>query len=388
MRVLHVIPHLGPGGAERFLLALLKALSPPEYDCRLVVLGTVAELPGGQELPDHVTALGYGGSRRDVAGLLRCLLRFRRLLRRFDPAVVHSHLWPACDMAAIASAGMRLRHVHHVQDTRPWLAARGPKPGLRRLQTRLLAALAKPRYVAVSRAVRNYTCRHLGIPETSVRVIHNGVDMARFRDRASRSPRPKGSITLGVLARLSPEKGHDYLLKALHLVVERGVEARLLVAGTGSLLQHCVEQVADLEIADRVSFLGHVTDVPAWLASVDVLVLPSVAAEGLPLSILEGMAMGLPVIATDVAGASEAIVDGVNGILVPPTDAGALAGAVERLAGDVALAEKIGREAREHVDRKFSMSEAVEAVRNLYGDMRLSGGDGGRPRDREDMGPA
>jgi glycosyltransferase involved in cell wall biosynthesis len=136
----------------------------------------------------------------------------------------------------------------------------------------------------------------------------------------------------------------------------------LRLAGEGHLRARLEEQAARLGIADRVRFLGLVADMPAFYQGLDVFVLPSVSTEGLPLTVLEAMASGLPVVATTVGGTPEAITDGESGLLAPPGDAGALAVALRRVLDDEALRGRLGAAAREAVLARFTLGRFCQDV--------------------------
>jgi glycosyltransferase involved in cell wall biosynthesis len=218
--------------------------------------------------------------------------------------------------------------------------------------------------VAVSKAARDYNCTPLGIHEDEVAVIPNGVDTGEFFPSDSQ-PR-HACLRIGVAARLVPEKGLGPLLEAFARLGEDGLEAELLIAGDGTLLSSLQEQAAALGRSRSVHFLGLVQNMGHFWRSVDVAVLPSIAAEGLPLTILEAMATGLPVVATRVAGAPEVIQDASNGVLVPPGDVSALVDALRRAARDPQWRRALGRSALQTVREHFSMDAISRRIGAIY----------------------
>jgi glycosyltransferase involved in cell wall biosynthesis len=161
-------------------------------------------------------------------------------------------------------------------------------------------------------------------------------------------------------------KGLEHLINAARELQELGVDFELRIAGSGSRQCGLERQVKSLGLGQRVRFLGFVWDMPTFYRSVDVLALPSVSTEGLPLVVLEAMAMGVPVVATRLAGAPEVIEDGVNGLLVPPGEAHALARALSRLAADGELRERLGKAGQSHVRREFSVERVATEVTQVY----------------------
>jgi len=221
-------------------------------------------------------------------------------------------------------------------------------------------------YIAVSNAVGRQLCQTFHVPCQKIEVIHNSIPVAAF-DRPPNmtlktmlnrgTDRP---IVLSV-ARLDAQKGHTYLLAAIRHVPN----AIFVLAGDGPE-RACLEAQADrLGIGDRVIFLGHRNDVADLLASCDLFVLPSLY-EGLPLSLLEAMAAGKPVVATSVGGTPEAVLDGETGFLVPPRDPAPLVGAIHRLLADACLRRKMGLAGRLRVQRNFSTMQMVARVTQTY----------------------
>ena len=196
-------------------------------------------------------------------------------------------------------------------------------------------------------------------------MIRNGVDMARFAERPAgeRIRRelgiaPKARLVI-VVSRLARLKGIEHFLEAAALLKPRYPDARFLIVGETSppdpaYLEQLQALSAALGVADVVTFTGLRSDVPAVLGAADVAVMPSLN-EALSNVLLESMAAGAPVVATRVGGTPEALIDGETGLLVPPGDAGAIAGAVSRLLDDRDLARRLGCAARRLIAERFSV---------------------------------
>jgi glycosyltransferase involved in cell wall biosynthesis len=347
------------GGAERMLLTLVGELVQRRRRCILLYyLG-----PGTEQLSEHAKSLGIetlGISppcrRRDLTHFARLV----QLLGRCRPSVFHAHLtWPLrCSYGIVAAA---LTLCPAVIATQHLLSANGV--GGRRLKQRLVGSCVD-RYVAVSEDMAR-TLRAALDSERKVRVIHNGVAldppaMASASLRAALSPTPDRPLVLTV-ARLHPQKGLAYLLSAATCVPN----AVFLVAGDGPQRGALEAESRRLGLGERVIFLGHRGDVPALLACCDLFVLPSLF-EGLPVSVLEAMAAGKPVIATAIGGTDEAVVHGETGLLVQPGDPVALAEAINVLLADISLADRFGTAGRARVEREFSAEVMVDRVTLLY----------------------
>jgi glycosyltransferase involved in cell wall biosynthesis len=227
--------------------------------------------------------------------------------------------------------------------------------------------------IAVSEPTREMLIRNYGLAPSRVVTIRNGIDVSRFDAGFDRT---KVRAELGLLAedavalfvgRMSPGKGHELALRSLKLTAGTSEGSiRLVFAGEGELLGDLRSRAAGLGVEDRVVFAGFRRDIPALLAASDMLVLPS-EAESLPMVILEAMASRMPVIATDVGGISEVVLDGRTGILVHPGDAEALAAAMVRLASDPERRRAMGEAGRRRVELEFSSEASVTAVFELYG---------------------
>jgi glycosyltransferase involved in cell wall biosynthesis len=366
LRVLHVIPNLGGGGSERFVLTLLPLLDREVCDPKLCVLGSVNAFPARTALVDVAGFLGYDGSLRNPRGMRRCIGAVRDMMIRRDIHIVHSHLWPAARLVAMALRGLPIRHVIHVHDTRPWLSGRGWRDRLIRSWTNRVIPRTKLQYVAVSNAVKEYTCRHLPVRPADVIVIPNGVDLAEFRPRGETRASTGGRMVVGTVARMEPEKGHRDLIAAFAQLVDDGLDVELRLAGTGSLRPQLEEWVNSAGISDRVLFTGLIDDVEAFLHQLDVFVLASVFGEGLPLTILEAMACRLPVIACDVGGAEEVIRNGESGVLISPSDAPALTRAIWQLADDSSRREAIATAGLETVRKSYSFEATARKIAAVY----------------------
>lgn len=223
----------------------------------------------------------------------------------------------------------------------------------------------------------------LGVPERKIVLIKNGIDLSLYQRPAQHSSIrqelgiPANARLVIMLARLNPQKGIDDFLRAARLVLTRHPDVHFLVVGDklefkdGQVVSdidyhqqlHALTQ--SLGISHCTWFTGHRTDVPSLLAQSCLSVLPS-HSEGLSNSLIESMAAGLPLVATDVGGNPELVQHGVNGLLVPVMNAEALAGAMTTILEDAALAERFGAASRRLCEAQFSMRTMAEATQQIY----------------------
>lgn len=361
-RVLYLIVDLPLGGAEIHLLNLVRHLDRDRYSPVVLCIGKNG--PIGEEIAREgvpVTELGLlrkGGSDRRIAKTLR------EFLRREKISLVHSHLYHANYYGRLAAFREGIPAVCTIHNTYA-----SPKIH-RRLINRWLARRTA-RIIAVSAPVRDDILRYDGVDPSKVVVIPNGVDPCRFDiplTRAEARERlgiPAEHFLIGTVGRLEEQKGLQYLLDALRILRRGERKAFLLVAGGGREEARLREQATRDGIEDAVFFLGTRTDVPELYRAMDVFALSSLW-EGGPITLLEAMASGLPVVATPVGFVPEVVRDGMNGFLVPLRDPAMLAEALWKVREDPARAEAAGREGRETVRRRYTHRHLAEKVMAVY----------------------
>src|SRR5262249_3077047 len=212
-----------------------------------------------------------------------------------------------------------------------------------------------------------------GCPPERIATVHNAIEVpaagpvdagAVRRDLRLHADGPVAAV----VGRLSPEKGHDYFVKAM-IEVARGVPGlQGLIVGDGPEEQRLRAKVRAMGLGALIRFTGYRRDVDRIYPAIDVLVVPSLS-EGLPMVVLEAMAYGRPVVGTRVGGIPEAVEDGVTGLVVPPADAGTLAGAVRTLLLDPVLCQAMGKAGQARVERRFSVRARAARVLSLYEDI-------------------
>ncbi|MDI6893219.1 MAG: glycosyltransferase [Bacillota bacterium] len=359
MRVLHIITDTNVGGAGRYLLNLLGSRAFAGLDV------TVA-CPQG-ELARRVDALGVSRmevSGRDVSWSWPLLRELHAAIRRLRPHVVHTHASLAGRVAA-RLGGVPVVYTKHNVVRIPTAAgvvppAAGPA---KRLFNRWSGRLLADRVIAVSGAV-GMQLAEAGFDPRRVVTIPNGIDLRPFVGVEARRERPLG-YRVGTAARLTYQKGLDILIEAAARVVAGEPRARFVIGGEGPERPRLEEMIRARGLEGRVTLAGFVQDVPAFLAGLDIYVLSS-RYEGLPLATLEAMAAALPVVATDVGGVAEAVVDGVTGLLVPPGDAAALAAAILALLRDPERVRSLGRAGRQRVEAQFDCELMAARVVDVY----------------------
>jgi len=226
--------------------------------------------------------------------------------------------------------------------------------------------------IAISESVKEHLLRDFKVKEEDIRVIHNGIDVDKFRAQSSGSRvdlKKKLGLgegpVIGIIARLSEEKGHTYLIKAMPEVIARIPQAQLLIVGEGRMREELVSLTQEMGLEKSVFFLPSVMDTQEVLSSMDLFVLPSLK-EGLGLALMEAMACGLAVVGSDVGGIKSLIQDRYNGLLVRHSDSRELSYAILELLQNSALGKSLGSNARIFINQNFSAGKMVLETEEVY----------------------
>jgi len=362
VRVLWVVKGLGPGGAERLLVAAATA-----HDRRAVELECAYVLPYKDHLAGELEAHGVvthcvSRTRRDW----RWPLRLARLVRdgRFDVVHVHSPLPGAVARLAARSLPDGSRPLLVGTEHNRWQTHRWPT----RIANRLTS-----RWEAATIAVTDEVAASLAGPAARRAVtVRHGIEVAAAREHlaARRVVRAEfvlaeSEFVVGTVANFRPQKDYPNLLQAARLLRDRGVAVRIVAVGQGPDEAEIRALHQSLELGSSVLLTGFRPDALRVMAACDAFVLAS-RWEGLPVALMEALALGLPVVATNVGGVAEQLRDGRDALLVPPGDSATLADALARLAGDAALRRRLAERSAALAER-FDVRRAVEHYEQLYG---------------------
>jgi glycosyltransferase involved in cell wall biosynthesis len=361
---LQVLTQDGVGGTEHMLAALLERSNHNALSMELVTLsppGPIAERLAGRGI--RVRALGD-------KGLLVAFARLGRIIRRERFDVVNAYGFKATAVARVLTralsrettfvCGVRGLHMSELEDLN------GPKSRIVLFAERLGAPLVDI-YDANSRGALELL-KSLGVPASKLMYIPNGIDAHAWLPGDRTRHR---ETTILCVARFVPRKRQaDVVAAARHLVM-REVPFRLHFVGDGPTRSRIAAEAADL--GNRITFLGEVTGdaLRAIYSDADIFCLASMW-EGMAGAVMEAMASGLPVVGTDVNGISDLVDDGSSGFVVPPADPTQIAIALERLATNQALRERMGAAGRARIEANFSLDGMVAAKENLY--MRAADG--------------
>lgn len=356
------------GGAEEQVIHLAQSLTARGWSTLIVSMLPPSPMPPGfdrGEIP-----LDNLGMKRGIPNPLG-IRRLARIIREFRPQVLHSHM---------THANLLARAVRVIQ---PYPVGVGTlhalnMAGVERDHTAIfetahrLTDRLSDCTTAICHAAADYYVSRGAVPASKMRVVHNGIDTTRFqpdaaaRDRLRRELNLENRFVWLAVGRLELVKAYSTLLNAF--ARSRDQSSILLICGQGSLQDALTALTGQLGISHRVKFLGLRSDIPDVMNAADAFAISS-DSEGLPLVLLQAAAVGLAIVATDVGGIGEVVVDGVNGFLVPPGDPAAFARAMDRLAalGGAAM----GRAGRARVRDLFETDRVVDQWEQLYANLLM-----------------
>ena len=362
-RILHVIDSLDLGGAQVVLWNLLQHADRGRFEIEAACMhgrGVFWEKLIATGLPVHSLSR-HRLWPAYVPALARLILR-----RRFD--IVHCHLLGANliakPLAALLGVPVRINHDHcndKPADPRGWVAA--ADRWTNRLSTHICA---------VSESTRKFLLTHEGVPEARTSTIRNGIDLAVFQPQTERRAEarkkwalPDGAFVVAGIGRLTFQKNFALFLDVAAEVVKRHPHACFVIAGTGGDETALRAQAAALGLGERVRFLGYVGEMSALYPALDMLLLTS-RYEGLPITILEAMAVGIPIVASRLDGVQEVLADAGDCALVTPGDREEFAARVSELIAQPVLARRYADAALAKVRAHYSAEAMTRAVEGVY----------------------
>ena len=375
LKILFVIDSLGTGGAERDLAEKLPQL------CRLNAKPIVVSLrPRKEGVQADLQRQGFDVRILDASGLIGQVKALRKIIRPERPAVIQTALFHSDLVGRLAASGTSAKVISRLVNT-DYDEVRLHDPNIRAVRFRLARLIdgwtarhLTHHIYANSNAVKAAAMRDLRIRPEKITVIEESRDATRL-ERPSTQRRKLARIRLGLdenqevlvnIGRQDYQKGQRYLLEAMTILVSTRPRLVLLVAGRCGDMTEELQRLRDRQgLKERVHFLGHREDVPEILAAADLFVFPSFY-EGLPGAVIEAMALGLPIVASDIEPVREMVEEGRNALLVKPGSPTELASAIERLLDDRQTARAFGRRSREMFEERFTLEQSMVQLMAFY----------------------
>lgn len=359
MKIVHVLSGLDPGGAERYVVALAERQQRLGHAVAIVYFSTHAGLAEAAA-SSGIRVISVSRSRL-IIPTIRALAE---VLRAQDPDIIHTHLIRADMIGSLAhNAARRAKLISTRHNDDAFLRA-GPIRLVYRWSARNASAV-----ITISNYLERYCRRRTVPPDVPIWTVHYGLPEGDApyprpvaREKLGLSP---GQLAVGIVARLTRQKGQVYALHAWAKVARTLPGAKLVLVGQGEdqgALQHTA---AELGIADSVSFAGFRRDAPLLMRAFDVFLLPSLW-EGFGLVLLEAMAGEVPVIASDVSAIPEIVSANETGLLVPAADADAIARSLIELLSDDELRRSLGASGARRVQQHFSMDVSSRENLRVY----------------------
>lgn len=353
-RLLYLVGQLHTGGLERQLCYLVQTMDRERLRPAIAVWtyheGDV-HLPKVKEIGVPVYSLPRFSSRA------KKLMAFRNLVRQLRPEVVHSYSFYTNFAAHWATRGTSAIAVGSIRSDFVW-AIRESGPILGRLSARW-PSIQISNSLSAARSARSL--QSFFVPE-QLSVVRNGVDLEEFRNFPVPTKQPVRILGIGYLL---PVKRWGWLLEAVQKLKQKGLDFFVQIAGDGPLQAELEGKATDLGVADSVQFLGHVNNVAGLLADA-TFVIHTADAEGCPNAVMEAMACGRAVVATDAGEVPFLVVNGQTGFVVPPDDNSALVNCMEKLIADHDLCQLMGKAARAKAEREFGLNRLVEETLAVY----------------------
>jgi len=364
LRVAFIIGGLGIGGAERHLVNLVNAMS---CDYRAVICA--GPKPSGPSFHDDLDPdIEQYFLRVRHRSMPLGVLRLASILKQARVTVVHTHMYHSNLYGTVAA---RLAGIPVVVTTEhgenPW-----KRPYQWWLERNVISPIAdvrfcvSPQILAIRRDVD-------GIPATKLRLVVNGTLVPPISSQRA----PNRLPVIGAVGRFIPAKDFPRLLEAVAELQRLGYRFELNIVGDGPEKENALKVVEELCLGDIVKMPGMVTDIERWYERFDIYVSSSVR-EGQPVAMLEAMAHGLPVVATDVGAAAATVRHGEGGLIVPAGDSMALAKALGRLLDDCELRETLGQNARARIEQEYSVNAVADFHMKCYRDLLSQMKDSGR----------
>ncbi|WP_158651608.1 glycosyltransferase [Mesobacillus jeotgali] len=354
-KVVCVVPSLSSGGAEKMALDLVTYLDKEKFDVTLISLYSNKGEAFSKLALERGVNVYYLDKKSGFD--IKTILKLSKVLTNLKPHVIHTHLYSSIYCMPWINLHKKTIWVHTVHN----IANKElPSPYLKIMEYFYKRKKAIP--IGISEEIRKTISYRYNLKLADIPLIHNGID-TKFFSPVTKIENGTEEIVFSCVARFSPQKNHELLINAFNFARKKYSNMKLLLIGDGLLRKDIEKQIASYGLEDHVLLVGNSSNVIEWLRKSDIFVLSS-NYEGLPLSILEAMSVGLPVIGTRVGGVPDVLIHGEEGLTVPPMNAEELANAMIDLA--------LNHETRSNMSlkaRKKALEFDVRKMADKYGDI-------------------
>ncbi len=365
-KILHIISDSNIGGAGRYLLTYLENCDTTKYDVGVVI-------PTDSKLREEIEKLGFAYYEVDNLAEksfdVKCVKSLKSLFKLIKPDIIHAH---ACLSARIAGKLCSIKAIFYTRHSVFPQSKKLTNPVGKTINGIIGGGLCDG-IIAVADAARQ-NLLETGISDKKIRVIYNGVNpLVKKTEEEKRQIREEFGFSndekiVAIIARLEEVKGHEYFIDSAKIVADSGINARFVIAGTGSREEH-LKEYAKLHNVENVEFLGFVKNVDLLENIMDVQANASFGTEAASLSLLEGMSIGVPAVVSDFGGNPELIKNDVNGFVVPKKNALELANALIKVLSDEQLYEKLSKGAINEFNSRFTAKIMTDNMEKYYSDV-------------------
>ncbi len=372
LKVLQVSSDTNIGGAGKCILTYLKHFDRSRLEVAVV-------LPENSLLKPEIEAQGVKifeiDAMADKSLDIKAVKKLIKIFKEFKPDIVHTHASMSARIAARIFGAKIVYTRHSVFPPNPKLTY-----GIGKAVCGFVNNSTADKIIAVAEAAKQNIC-DIGVSDKKIDVILNGVEpLRKFTEEEIDEAKAKFGVPAGykcaaIVARLNEVKGHKYFVEAARLLKEKGVKAKLLIAGTGDMEEKIRQQIEECGLTEEVLMLGFLTDVEPLMNIIDVQVNCSFGTEATSLSLLEGMSLGKPAVVSDFGGNPGVIKNGENGFVVPTHNAEAVAEKLAELFCNEGLYNKMCDESRAIFENIFTAKKYAQNIDNIY--FNLGGKDNG-----------
>ncbi len=362
-KIIEVSSDTNIGGAGKCLITLLENFDYDKFEVKVI-------LPKNSLLKPHIEKTGV--EVIEVDGIAdksldtRAIGELKRIFKTEKPDLVHTHASMSARIAA-RMAGAKVVYTRHSV----FPPSKKISKGIGKVINGAINNYLADGIIAVAEAAKE-NLTDTGITENKIRVILNGVDgLSAKSEEEKKANRDRfgvkeGEKVVSIVARLEDIKGHEYYIEAAKMLLDKGINARFFIAGTGSYEETLKKKAQELGVSDKVIFTGFISDVDALMSITDIQANASYGTEATSLALLEGMSLGIPAVVSDFGGNPGVIKDGVNGFVVQKQNSKALADGLYKLLNDAAVYEKTSKGAVEIFNKTFTAQAMTRNTEKYY----------------------